>query len=295
MPIAFSEYFRADRYEQLLRLVQLALDEDGPDRTSNAVFPATARMRAGIVAKKPTLVAGLPVIAQVMDACVNEQPDTDPRYHWQAFRPEGEHVPAGTAIAAIDGAARHLLRAERTILNIVSRLCGIAELTSRHVQALEGTGVRLLDTRKTQPGMRCLNKYAVHAGGGVNHRFSLADMLLLKDNHIDAAGSMAGAVALLRDACPLPLEVECRTRDEVLEAVRCKADRIMLDNMDAEELSRALALVPPGIETEISGNVTLENIRALAMIGPRRPDFISVGRLTHSAAAADLSMRLAGN
>jgi nicotinate-nucleotide pyrophosphorylase (carboxylating) len=293
MVIAFSEYFHADRNAQLVRLIRLALDEDGPDHTSNTIFPATARLQAVIIAKKPTVIAGLPVIAPVMNACANERQDTEPACRWQAFAPEGAHVPAGTTVAAISGAARHILRAERVILNIVSRLCGIAELTSRHVQALEGTGVRLLDTRKTQPGMRCLDKYAVHAGGGVNHRFSLADMLMLKDNHIDAAGSITRAVEQLRRAHSLPLEVECRTREEVLEAVHCKVDRIMLDNMEGETLAKALALVPPDIEAEISGNVTLENIRSLAMIGPRRPDFISVGRLTHSAAAADLSMRLA--
>jgi nicotinate-nucleotide pyrophosphorylase (carboxylating) len=186
------------------------------------------------------------------------------------------------------------LRAERVILNIVARLCGIATLTSRYVRALDGTNTRLLDTRKTQPGMRGLDKYAVAVGGGVNHRFSLADMLMLKDNHIDAAGSITGAVARLRAASAgLPLEVECRTPAEVAEAAACKADRIMLDNMDDALLAESLALIPPDIEAEISGNVTLETIRALALIGDRRPDFISVGRITHSAPIADLSMRLA--
>jgi nicotinate-nucleotide pyrophosphorylase (carboxylating) len=275
-------------------LIRLALDEDGPDPTSNGIFTPADRMRAVIVTRQDAVIAGLPVIPLIVDACVELQPETDPAYTWEALTPEGGTARAGDAIARLSGATRHVLRAERVILNIVTRLCGIATLTARYAQALAGTGTRLLDTRKTQAGMRGLDKYAVAAGGGVNHRMSLADMLLIKDNHIDAAGSITGAVTRLRAASPrLPLEVECRTPAEVSEAVSCKADRIMLDNMDAAALTASLALIPPAIEAEISGNVTLETIRALALTGARRPDFISVGRITHSAAAADLSMRLA--
>ncbi len=162
------------------------------------------------------------------------------------------------------------------------------------MRELKGTGVRLLDTRKTTPCLRWPEKYAVQAGGGTNHRKNLAEMLMLKDNHIDAAGSITAAVAALRARyrpCP-PVEVECRTLEHVREAVAAKAERIMMDNMEGPLLSRALALVPPDVEAEVSGGVRLETIRAIALMGPRRPDFISVGRLTHSAVAADFSMTL---
>ena len=187
-----------------------------------------------------------------------------------------------------------MLKAERVILNFITHLSGIANLTARYVRELDGTGVRLLDTRKTTPGLRWPEKYAVQAGGGVNHRKNLAEMLMLKDNHIDAAGSITAAVAKLRARyrpCP-PVEVECRTLEHVREAVAAGAERIMMDNMEAPRLSQALALVPPDIEAEVSGGVRLETIRAIALTGPRRPDFISVGRLTHSAVAADFSMTL---
>ncbi len=294
MPIEFSHYFSGERRGNLLRLLSLALDEDGPDPTSQAIFGPEDRFRAVIVAKEDLIVAGLPVIPLVMDLCIEKDPHTDSRYDWEALVVEGARAPRGATLARLSGAARHLLRAERVILNVVSRLAGIAGLTRQYVDALAGTGVRLLDTRKTQPGMRGLDKYAVQAGGGTNHRFSLADMLMLKDNHIDAAGSLSLAVARARAAQPhIPLEVECRTLDEVDEAVRCRVDRLMLDNMGPEGLSAALARIPADLETEISGNVTLETIRDLALIGPRHADFISVGRITHSVKAADISLRFA--
>lgn len=294
MTIPFSEYFHGVRREQLIRLIDLALDEDGPDLTSDGIFAPSDRMRAVIVAKEDTLIAGLPVIALIMDACIARQPATDTAYTCRLLKAEGARALVGEQLVHIHGAARHVLRAERVILNIVARLSGIANLTARYVAALDSTGVRLLDTRKTQPGMRGLDKYAVHIGGAVNHRMSLADMLMLKDNHIDAAGSITLAVTKLRAACPgIPLEVECRTPQDVREAVACAVDRIMLDNMTPETLAHALTLIPAPIEAEISGNVTLETIRDLALTGTRRVDFISVGRITHSAPAADLSMRLA--
>ena len=199
-----------------------------------------------------------------------------------------------TEVARIKAPAVAMLKAERVVLNFITHLSGIANLTARYVRELEGTGVRLLDTRKTTPCLRWPEKYAVQAGGGHNHRKNLAEMLMLKDNHIDAAGSITAAVATLRaryNPCP-PIEVECRTLDHVREAIAANADRIMMDNMGGELLSQALALVPTRIETEVSGGVRLETIRALALTEPRRPDFISVGRLTHSAVAADFSMTL---
>jgi nicotinate-nucleotide pyrophosphorylase (carboxylating) len=180
-------------------------------------------------------------------------------------------------------------------LNFLSHLSGIAHLTRRYVTELEGTGAALLDTRKTLPGLRWPDKYAVLVGGGRNHRRNLSEMLMLKDNHIDAAGSIREAVAMLRAAygadCP-PIEVECRNLAELREALDSGVKRVMLDNMDIPALSAALPLIPPQVEAEISGGVTLENIRVLALASPRRPDFISVGRITHSAPAADFSMRI---
>lgn len=245
-------------------------------------------MRAVIRAKEDTRVVGLPVIHDVFEA-MNAHP------HVELLVEEASTVPAMTEVARMEGPAIALLKAERLILNFITHLSGIANLTARYVHELEGTGVRLLDTRKTTPCLRWPEKYAVQAGGGCNHRKNLVEMLMLKDNHIDAAGSITRAVARLREVyspCP-PIEVECRTLDHVREAVAAGADRIMMDNMGAPLLGQALALVPARIEAEVSGGVTLETIRGIALTGPRHPDFISVGRLTHSAVAADFSMTLA--
>ena len=289
----FAEFFSGAPREYLLSLLQLAVMEDGPDLTSDGIFSRDERVKAVIVAKEPTIVAGLPIIPLVMDLCATHPGEL--AYTWQALAREGERVDSGTIIARIVGPVRQVLRAERVILNMVSRLCGIANLTRKYVDELEGTGVRLLDTRKTMPGCRYPDKYAVLAGGGENHRRNLAEMLMIKDNHIDAAGSITAAIEALRakySPCP-PIEVECRTLDEVREAVACCVDRIMLDNMGLELQEQSLALVPSTIETEISGGVTLETIREKVSRGRFRPTFISVGRLTHSAPSADLSMRLA--
>ena len=290
-PVTFSDFFGDAGKTRLINLLELALAEDGPDLTSNGIFSPSDRMQATITAKQDTLIAGLPIIPLVLELCA--QHPSELGYSWHATAEEGRTVPKGQVIARLSGSARTLLRAERVILNIMSRMCGVANLTSLFVKQLEGTGVCLLDTRKTMPGMRLLDKYAVRLGGALNHRLNLGDMLMLKDNHIDAAGSIVKAVDALRRAyspCP-PIEVECRTMEEVREAVGCQVERVMLDNMDAGMLAQALAIIPLHIEAEISGNVTLENIRELALTGPRQANFISVGRITHSAVAADLSMR----
>ena len=285
---SFSSFFSGEGRELLLRSLHLALDEDGRDLTSEGVFPPDFPMKASIVAKEDTLVVGLLLIPMVFEALGEH-------CQWVSLVAEGARVTAMTEVARLHATARSVLRAERIILNFMARLSGIANLTSRYVQALEGTGVRLLDTRKTTPGLRLAEKYAVRMGGGCNHRRDLQEMLMLKDNHIDAAGSITAAITRLRETygrdCP-PIEVECRTLAHVREAVACHPQRIMMDNMDIPLLEQALALVPAGIETEISGGVRLENIRELALAGTRRADFISVGRLTHSAVAADFSMRL---
>ena len=273
------------------RLVRLALDEDGPDLTAQGIFSEKDQATATIVAKQPTLVAGLPLISLVLAELGVEHPQAQ----WEAVTPEGSHLQPGDTAARLWGNTALLLKAERVILNLVTHLSGVANLTRRYVDELEGTGVRLLDTRKTLPGQRYLEKYAVRMGGGCNHRMNLADMLMLKDNHIDAAGSITAAMASLRGRyhpCP-PIEVECRTAEEVREAVSCQPQRILLDNMTPAMLAEVLPLIPTSMEAEISGGVELSTIRSLALSSSvRSPDFISVGRITHSAPVADFSMRM---
>jgi nicotinate-nucleotide pyrophosphorylase (carboxylating) len=269
------------------RLTRLALDEDGPDLTSLGVFAPQEQNVAEIAAKQDSLVVGLPLIDLVFAALGGGR--------WEALKPEGGRAERGESVARLWGGTILLLRAERVILNFITHLSGIANLTRQYADALRGTGVRLLDTRKTLPGQRHLEKYAVRMGGGCNHRLNLADMLMLKDNHLAAAGSITAAMRMLRERyvpCP-PIEVECRTPGEVREAALCRPERIMLDNMPPDLLAEALPLIPRDIEAEISGGVDLAGIRALASASPARPpDFISVGRLTHSAPAADFSMRI---
>jgi len=287
----FTEFFAAGARVFLYAALDLALAEDGVDLTSQGIFAREARAHALIVAKETSLVAGLPLIPLIMDRC---EP-SPAAWHGRALVVEGELVAPGRELVHMEGSALGLLKAERVMLNFLSRLSGIAYLTRRYVNELEGTGVKLLDTRKTMPGLRWPDKYAVLAGGGHNHRRTLSEMLMIKDNHIDAAGSIREAVARLRGmygaSCP-PMEVECRDLAELREALDSGVERVMLDNMDIPALAAALPLIPPQVEAEVSGGVTLENIRALALASSRRPDFISVGRITHSAPAADFSMRI---
>lgn len=285
----FTDFFNAGRRALLDAGLALALAEDGDDLTSRAVFAPKTRLEARITAKEAAVVAGLPFIPLILDRSASDA------WSWEALIREGETTDVGRTLVRIEGGARDLLRAERVLLNYLTHLSGIATLTARYVRELAGTGTRLLDTRKTLPGLRLPEKYAVLAGGGGNHRLNLADMLMLKDNHIDAAGSIPRAVALLREgygaACP-PIEVECRDISELRQALESGVERVMLDNMDHAALAEALPLIPPHVEAEVSGSVTLENIRSLALASARRPDYISVGRITHSAPAVDFSMRL---
>jgi len=286
----FSEFFQGKARDFLIRAIDLALEEDGPDLTANAVFAAEDRLDARIVAKEDVLVAGLPIASLVLarldasDACRQDYPV-----------PEGSLAPSGTVIARFNGPARILLKAERVILNFLCHLSGVANLTRRYASALEGSKTRLLDTRKTLPGLRYPEKYAVLVGGGLNHRRDLTEMLMLKDNHLDRAGGVPAAITALRKAYQSnaesipPVEVECRSLKEVTQAVALRPSRIMLDNMDCEMLEKALALIPADIESEISGGVSLETLPALAKLNA---DYISVGRITHSAPAADFSMQL---
>ncbi len=289
----FKESFSAEGLEHLKRAIILALQEDGPDLTAQGIFAKSVNIHATIWSKQDSMVAALPIIPIIFNvhASLGGELCT-----WQALVEEGSFVKDETAIAHLEGPAKDILKLERIVLNFMTHLSGIANLTRQYVQALDGTGVKLLDTRKTLPGLRWPEKYAVRVGGGYNHRRNLTEMLMLKDNHIDAAGSIVQAVQMLRDCynpCP-PIEVECRNLSDVLLAVEAKAERIMLDNMDIEKLKQCLPHIPNTQEAEISGNVRLENIRALALADgvSRRADFISVGRLTHSAPAADFSLRI---
>jgi len=279
--------FFAQRTRALLdAIIGLALEEDGPDLTSQAVFEAGDPATAVIVAKEEAVVCGLPLAPLVLEA-VEQGSGAGVTF----FAHDGDTVQPGHTVAEISASARAVLKAERVILNFITHLSGVASLTNEYAQQLKGTGTVLLDTRKTMPGMRHLDKYAVLVGGGQNHRADLAEMLMLKDNHIDRAGGITGAVDRLRRAyspCP-PIEVECRTPEEVREAASLGVDRIMLDNMAPEMLADVLAIIPKSIQTEVSGGVDLNTIGLMAQSGP---DFISVGRLTHSARSRDFSMQI---
>jgi nicotinate-nucleotide pyrophosphorylase (carboxylating) len=286
----FEAFFTGPAREYLIRAIDLALEEDGPDLTSQAVFAPNDRLAARIVAKQDSLVAGLPILPLVL-----ERMGDAARCEIAFFAADGDAVPDRTVVAAITGPAVTLLKAERVMLNFLCHLSGIANRVRQAAAALGGGETRLLDTRKTLPGLRYPEKYAVLVGGGVNHRKNLAEMLMFKDNHIDRAGGIPQAMAALRktyqgsmDKMP-PVEIECRTLEEVGQAVAERPARIMLDNMDMETMRRALAMVPQGIETEVSGGVDLAALASIATLGA---DFVSVGRITHSAPSADFSMLL---
>jgi nicotinate-nucleotide pyrophosphorylase (carboxylating) len=275
--------------EPLNEIVARALAEDvgAGDVTSAATVPADARGRARIVQKQPGVVYGMGVVAETMRQCGVE--DVDNLVVEGQWR---DSVPAEVLFAS--GSAAALLAAERTALNFLGHLSGVATLTARFVEAVSGTGAAILDTRKTTPGLRTLEKAAVVAGGGRNHRIGLYDAILIKENHIALAGNLAKAVHGARTAYPdLAVEVECRNLDEVAYALGTGADVLLLDNMDAESLRKAVALRDEeagsgaGPSLEASGGVTLETVRSIAETGV---DFISVGALTHSAPALDFSM-----
>jgi len=273
-------------------LIELAVAEDiGPgDATSEAVLPMGLDLHGRIVAKQSGVIAGLPA-AEAMFARV------DPTLRFTPHVRDGDAVTPGDVVAEVVGPGRGMLAAERIALNFLQHLSGVATLTRAFVDAVAGTGATILDTRKTHPGYRVLEKYAVRMGGGQNHRLSLHDMLLVKDNHIAAAGSLAAAVERARAAHPdLPIEVEVKDLDELREALAlhvagCLPDRIMLDNMDLDRMRAAVRLAAGRVGLEASGGVSLERVAVIAATGV---DYISVGALTHSAPALDLSMRVSG-
>jgi nicotinate-nucleotide pyrophosphorylase (carboxylating) len=267
------------------RLAYAALAEDvgEGDVTTEATVDTDALGSAYIVAREPGVVCGLAIAEAVFRAL-------DPDVGFEALVDEGTQVGAGARVALLSGPLRAILTGERTALNFLGRLSGIATLTRHYVDAVSGTGVAILDTRKTTPGLRILEKHAVACGGGRNHRFGLDDGVLVKDNHLRAAGSVATAVERARASTDLPVEVECDTIEQVADAVAAGADAILLDNMTPDGLLAAVVLVKGRARLEASGGVNLENVRAIAETGV---DEISIGALTHSARALDVSLELA--
>lgn len=266
-------------------LIKQALDEDAVycDRTCMAVLPQNQLGQAVVTAKANGTLSGIDA-AKAVFRCMDE----DIHQQWQAGN--GDHVSAGQIICELAGSMASLLAAERTALNFLQHLSGIATATHAFVKAVAGTGCQIADTRKTTPGLRKLEKQAVRHGGGINHRMDLASGMLIKENHIEAAGSITEAI----DACEklqsdLWIEVECETLDEVQETVLLCPDMILLDNMSIETVREARKIVPKSITLEASGGITLENVRAYAETGVDR---LAIGAITHSAAALDLSMRI---
>jgi nicotinate-nucleotide pyrophosphorylase (carboxylating) len=269
------------------RIVELALAEDlgRGDVTTQLSVPAGVRAHGEILAKQEGVLAGAPLVRKVYE-CLGGPPVTV-----QEVVPEGDTFLAGKVLLTLSGGAATLLTGERVALNFLQRLCGVATLTRRYVSAVQGTSARIVDTRKTSPGMRVLEKYAVRMGGGSNHRFGLDDGVLIKDNHIVAAGGIGPAVAGVKAGAPhtIKVEVECTNLTEVDQALAAGVDAILLDNMSVEQLAQAVQHIRKRVLVEASGGMTLETIRAVAETGV---DLISVGALTHSARAVDLSMRM---
>jgi nicotinate-nucleotide pyrophosphorylase (carboxylating) len=266
-------------------VIDAALAEDAGrgDPTTEATVPADLVAVAELVLREPGVVCGLDVALEVV-----RRLDADARM--DALVAEGGHVEAPAPIARIEARARALLTAERTLLNLLQRVCGIATETSRYVAAVDGTGAEILDTRKTAPGMRRLDKLAVACGGGTNHRSDLADAILIKDNHIALAGGVAEAIAAARSAAPgLHVEAEVDTLDQLDAAIAAGADSILLDNMDAATLRQAVARADGRARLEASGGITLDTVAEIAATGV---DAISVGALTHSVRALDISMEV---
>jgi nicotinate-nucleotide pyrophosphorylase (carboxylating) len=275
--------------EALWRQIATALAEDLPgrdavDATSAATIPDDDRAVADLGAREPGVVAGLGVAALVFHAVMGEDVEIT--------RPvaDGEHVAAGTVVMTVAGPTRGLLTAERTALNFACHLSGVATATAAWVTALDGTRARVLDTRKTLPGLRALEKYAVRCGGGVNHRFGLSDMALVKDNHVLAAGGVLPAFRAVRSRYPeLPVEVEVTDLDQLRELLDAGCERVLLDNMSTELMAEAVSITAGRATLEASGGLTLERAREVAATGV---DFISVGALTHSVKVLDLGLDL---
>lgn len=283
-----------DRITMLLnadKFIKLALEEDisSEDVTTNSVMPDYKKGEVQLICKEDGIIAGLSVFERVFTML---DPATEVKYAEYNGRPvkDGDKVTNGQLLAVVTGDIRVLLSGERTALNYLQRMSGIATYTNKVAALLEGTGIKLLDTRKTGPCMRIFEKYAVKVGGGNNHRYNLSDGVLLKDNHIDAAGGVKEAIMAAKEYAPFvrKIEVETENLDMVKEAVEAGADIIMLDNMSPEEMEEAVKYIDGRAETECSGNVTKENIEKIKNIGI---DYVSSGALTHSAPIMDLSLK----
>jgi nicotinate-nucleotide pyrophosphorylase (carboxylating) len=271
------------------RLVRAALEEDlhqAGDLTSELTIAADAVLRAAVIARQAGTVAGLPLAERAFLLL-------DDRVRFHASVEDGAEVTAGQTLASIEGPARAIMTGERVALNFLGQLSGVASLTAAYVRAVSGTGTRILDTRKTHPGLRAVEKYAVRMGGGHNHRFGLYDGVLIKDNHIAAAGGIARALDRVRGRVPAltGIEVEVETLAQVEEALAGGATTLLLDNMAPDLLRDAVALVAGRARTEASGGVTLDSVGAIAATGV---DFISVGALTHSAPTLDIALEVLG-
>ena len=275
--------------DEVVQHVQRSLDEDlayGPDVTSLATVAADQQVVARFAARAPGVLCGVGLAVATLDAVIGAE-----NWTCRAHATDGDRLDAGSVVLSVEAPARGLLTAERTALNYLGHLSGVATLTSRWVDEVEGTDTVVRDTRKTIPGLRVPEKYAVRCGGGANHRMGLGDAALIKDNHVAAAGGVAAAVAAVRSLdARIPLEVECDTVAQVVEAVAAGAELILLDNMSLEELSSAVRAVRTGHDTvklEASGGLSLESVRAVAETGV---DFVAVGALTHSAPVLDLGL-----
>lgn len=268
------------------KLIDLALADDvgDGDITTNNIVPANIRRRAKMVAKAPGVIAGLPVAEMVFRKL-------DKELIWNELVAEGQEVKKGEVLVEFEGTYRALLTGERTALNFLQRLSGIATMSAKYAHEVKDFQTVILDTRKTMPGFNKLDKYAVKAGGASNHRHGLHDMAMIKDNHIEVAGGITAAVNAVRSSVDhgIKIEVETTTMDQVQEAIDAKADIIMLDNMDNETMSKAVQLIAGRAKIEASGNITLERLREVAATGV---DYISIGALTHSVSALDISQRI---
>ena len=274
--------------DQVVSLIQLALAEDlagGQDVTTAATVPAATQGRAGLIARSAGVVAGLPVAAATFQLGPGGAGVT---IGYDAA--DGDRVSPGQQVLTVGGPVGAILTAERTALNLLCHLSGVATLTRRFADAVAGTHARIRDTRKTMPGMRALQKYAVRCGGGVNHRMSLSDAALVKDNHVAAAGSVGAAFAAVRRQAPgVPVEVECDTLAQVAEALGAGADLILLDNFSVADMAAAVELAGGRAKLEASGRITIDSARAVAQTGV---DYLAVGALTHSAPVLDIGLDL---
>jgi len=281
----FFDFFTDNRWDLLIYLIKLALVEDGEDLTSNGIFGDEDYTSAYIVAKEDCIASCLPLVDIILKCLSNKNKVT-------YFVLDSEKIKKNTKLVEIYGRTKEILKAERIILNFLGHTFGVATYTKQYVDKLAKSKIKVLDTRKTTPGMRYLDKYSVLMGGGSNHRMDLSHMLMIKDNHIDRAGSITKAVKLLqekyKDKCP-PIIVECRNIEEVKEASSLKIKRILLDNMTPQDVKNCLKYIPDHIEVEVSGGITLKNISNFSHL---TINYISVGALTKNAPCIDLSMRI---